>query len=103
MKIENVGMSQIQVHYEANKLSVESGTRGSLFQGGNQPFFITDNDTQNGCPYHLYHLLGPDGNAVGGTGDIALIHFKPKSSGQQRSALARRGIFTGPPLQTKSP
>ena len=53
MKIENVGMAQIEVHYEANKLSVESVAQGSLFQGGNQPFFITENDSNINNFYHI--------------------------------------------------
>jgi hypothetical protein len=100
MKIENVGMAQIQVHYEANKLSVESVTRGSLFQGGNQPFFITDNDTQNGVLTIYITFLGPDGNAVGGTGDIALIHFKPRSTGNAEFRISQESILLDPDANT---
>ena len=40
MKLEKVGMAQIEVNYDSNKLSVKSVTQGSLFEGGNSPFFI---------------------------------------------------------------
>ena len=82
MKIENVGMAQIEVHYEANKLSVESVAQGSLFQGGNQPFFIT--------------YLGPNGKAIEGTGDIALIRFKPRSMGFTEFRISQESILLDP-------
>jgi hypothetical protein len=38
----------------------------------------------------------PDGNAVGGTGDIALIHFKPKSSGAAEISISQESILLDP-------
>ena len=86
MKIENVGMAQIQVHYEANKLSVESVTQGSLFQGGNQPFFITEDDSNNG----ILTIF------IEGTGDIALIYFKPRSTGNTEFRISQESILLDP-------
>ena len=96
MKIENVGMAQIQVHYEASKLSVESVTQGSLFQGGNQPFFITEDDSNNGILTIFITYLGPSGKAIEGTGDIALIHFKPRSAGNTEFRISQESILLDP-------
>ena len=96
MKIENVGMAQIEVHYEANKISVESVTQGSLFQGGNQPFFITENDSNSGILTIFITYLGPNGKAIEGTGDIALIRFKPRSMGFTEFRISQESILLDP-------
>ena len=96
LKVDNVGMAQIAVYYDPGKLAVESVAQGSLFQGGNEPFFLTDNDPQNGVLTIYITFLGPAGNSVGGTGDIALINFKPSSTGRAEINISQESILLDP-------
>lgn len=96
LKVDNVGMAQIAVYYDPGKLAVESVVQGSLFQGGNEPFFLTDNDPQNGVLTIYITFLGPAGNSVGGTGDIALINFKPNSTGRAEINISQESILLDP-------
>ena len=96
LKVDNVGMAQIAVYYDPGKLVVESVAQGSLFQGGNEPFFLTDNDPQNGVLTIYITFLGPAGNSVGGTGDIALINFKPNSTGRAEINISQESILLDP-------
>jgi len=96
LKVDNVGMAQIAVYYDPGKLAVESVAQGSLFQGGNEPFFLTDNDPQNGVLTIYITFLGPAGNSVGGTGDIALINFKPNSTGRAEINISQESILLDP-------
>lgn len=96
LKVENVGMAQIPVHYDPSKLIVDSVVPGTLFQDANEPFFITDNDTQNGIVTIYITFLGSNANAVGGTGDIALINFKPNSSGEAALSISHESILLDP-------
>ena len=100
MKIENVGMAQIEVHYDPARLTVISVAQGSLFQGGNQPFFITENDINNGVLTIFITYLGPGGNSIGGTGDIALIYFKPRSTGNTEFRISQESILLDPDANT---
>ena len=93
LEVNNVGMAQIPVYYDPGKLAVESVVQGSLFQGGNEPFFLTDNDPQNGVLTIYITFLGPEGNSVGGTGDIALINFKPNSTGAAELSIGQESIL----------
>lgn len=93
LKVENVGMAQIPVYYDPSKLIVDSVKPGFLFQGGNEPFFLTDNDPQNGVLTIYITFLGPEGNSVGGTGDIALISFKPNSTGAAELSIGQESIL----------
>ncbi len=105
MKVNNVGMAQIPVHYDAAKLSVKSVKAGSLFEDENPPFFVTDNDTQNGILTIYITFLGGSGNAVGGTGDIAKIEFSAKSSGEAPIMISQESIILDPkanPLTLKA-
>ena len=100
MKIENVGMAQIEVHYDPDRLTVISVAQGSLFQGGNQPFFITENDINNGILTIFITYLGPSGKAIEGTGDIALIYFKPRSTGNTEFRISQESILLDPDANT---
>ena len=100
MKIENVGMAQIEVHYDPARLTVISVAQGSLFQGGNQPFFITENDINNGVLTIFITYLGAGGNSIGGTGDIALIYFKPRSTGNTEFRISQESILLDPDANT---
>ena len=100
MKIKNVGMAQIEVHYDPAKLTVISVAQGSLFQGGNQPFFITEDDSNNGILTIFIAYLGPSGKAIEGTGDIALIHFKPRSTGNTEFRISQESILLDPDANT---
>ena len=100
MKIENVGMAQIEVHYDPARLTVISVAQGSLFQGGNQPFFITENDINNGVLTIFITYLGPSGKAIEGTGDIALIYFKPRSTGNTEFRISQESILLDPDANT---
>lgn len=95
MEIENVGMAQIEVNYDPNKLSVSSVSKGSLFQGENQPFFIYDDD-ENGHLTIYTTYLGPDAVFVSGTGDIALLVFTTRSSGQTTVSIGSESILLDP-------
>ena len=100
MEIKNVGMAQIEVHYDPAKLTVTSVAQGSLFQGGNQPFFITEDDSNNGILTIFITYLGPSGKAIEGTGDIALIHFKPRSTGNTEFRISQESILLDPDANT---
>ena len=62
----------------------------------NEPFFLTDNDPQNGVLTIYITFLGPAGNSVGGTGDIALINFKPSSTGRAEINISQESILLDP-------
>ena len=96
MKLEKVGMAQIEVNYDSNKLSVKSVTQGSLFEGGNSPFFIFEDDSSNGVLTIYITYLGPGGNSVSGTGDIALISFNARSMGQTEFSINQESIILDP-------
>ena len=44
LDISGVGMAEIIINYDQNKVSVGSVAKGELFQGGNQPFFHYEDD-----------------------------------------------------------
>jgi hypothetical protein len=105
MKVDNVGMAQIPIHYDASKLSVTSVTAGSLFTDDNPPFFVTDNDPQNGILTIYITFLGTSGKSVGGTGDIAKIEFNTKASGEAPINISQETIILDPqenPLSLKA-
>lgn len=93
MKVDNVGMAQIPVHYDAAKLAVRSVTAGSLFSDENPPFFVTDNDTENGILTIYITFLGANSISVGGTGDIANIEFNTKTSGEAPILISKETII----------
>ena len=74
LDINGVGMAEIIINYDQNKVSVGSVAKGELFQGGNQPFFHYEDDGAGVLMVYVGYL-GPDGNSVSGTGNIANIIF----------------------------
>ena len=79
LDISGVGMAEIIINYEQNKVSVGSVAKGELFQGGNQPFFYYEDDGAGGLIVYVGYL-GPNGNSVSGTGNIANIIFNTLST-----------------------
>ena len=80
LEVDSVGGAQIEIDYNASILSVSSVSKGSFFQGGNDPIFISEHD--NGKLFIYVTYMGPDSAAVSGTGDIAAIVFNTKIPGE---------------------
>ena len=87
MDIEDVGMAEIMIAYDPNKVSVTSVAKGDLFQGGNEPFFVFEDD-QNGLLIIYVGYLGPDGDSISGTGNVANIVFSTISAGQSQITIS---------------
>ena len=87
LDISGVGMAEIIVNYNQNKVSVSSVSKGELFQGGNQPFFHYEDDGAGVLIVYVGYL-GPDGNSVNGTGNIANIVFSTLSAGQSEVSIS---------------
>ena len=95
MDIEDVGMAEIKISYDPNKLSVTSVAKGDLFQGGNQPLFITE-DNENGLLVIYVGYLGPNGDSISGTGNVANIVFSSISAGQSQIEISRDSKILNP-------
>ncbi|MEC7980918.1 MAG: cohesin domain-containing protein [Candidatus Neomarinimicrobiota bacterium] len=87
MDIEDVGMAEIKISYDPNKVSVTSVAKGDLFQGGNQPLFIRE-DNENGLLVIYVGYLGPNGDSISGTGNVANVVFSTISAGQSQIAIS---------------
>ena len=96
LDISGVGMAEILINYNQNKVSVSSVSKGELFQGGNQPFFYHEVDQDNGLLTIYVTYLGPDGNSVSGTGNIANIVFSTLSAGQSEVSISNSSRILDP-------
>jgi len=74
MEIIGVGMAEIEINYDPNKVSVGSVAKGELFDGGNPPFFYYEDNSAGSLIIYVGYL-GPNGNSISGTGNIANIIF----------------------------
>jgi len=95
LDISGVGMAEIIINYEQNKVSVGSVAKGELFQGGNQPFFYYEDDGAGVLTVYVGYL-GPDGNSVSGTGNIANIVFSTLSAGQSEVSISTASRILDP-------
>ena len=95
MDIEDVGMAEIKISYDPNKVSISSVAKGDLFQGGNQPLFITE-DNENGLLVIYVGYLGPNGDSISGTGNVANIVFSTISAGQSQVAISSSSKILDP-------
>ena len=96
LDISGVGMAEIVINYNQNKVSVGSVTKGELFIGGNQPFFHYENDENSGLLTVYIGYLGPDGNSVSGTGNIINIVFNTLSAGQSEVSISSSSRILDP-------
>lgn len=95
LDISGVGMAEIIINYNQNKVSVSSVSKGELFQGGNQPFFHYEDDGAGVLIVYVGYL-GPDGNSVNGTGNIANIIFSTLSAGQSEVSISNSSKILDP-------
>ena len=79
LEVSGVGGVHAQVNYDATKLSVTSVTAGSFFSSAQSPIFIYEDN--NGTLDVYVSYLGPE-ITVSGTGDIAIVVFNAKASGE---------------------
>ncbi len=95
MEISGVGMAEIEINYDPNKLSVGSVAKGELFDGGNQPFFYYED---NGAGILVIYIgyLGPSGNSISGTGNIANIVFNTLSAGSSEINISSTSRILDP-------
>ena len=96
LDISGVGMAEIVINYNQNKVSVGSVAKGEFFQGGNQPFFHYEDDGDSGLLTIYVGYLGPDGNSVSGTGNIANIVFSTLSAGQSEVSISTASRILDP-------
>ena len=95
LDISGVGMAEIMINYDQNKVSVGSVSKGELFDGGNQPFFHYEDDGSGVLTIYVGYL-GPDGNSVSGTGKIANIVFSTLSAGQSEVSISNSSRILDP-------
>ena len=95
LDISGVGMAEIMINYDQNKVSVGSVSKGELFDGGNQPFFHYEDDGSGVLTIYVGYL-GPDGNSVSGTGKIANIVFSTLSAGQSEVKISQSSRILDP-------
>ena len=95
LDISGVGMAEIVINYNQNKVSVGSVAKGDFFQGGNQPFFHYEDDGSGVLTVYIGYL-GPDGNSVSGTGNIANIVFSTLSAGQSEVSISTSSRILDP-------
>ena len=95
LDISGVGMAEIVINYNQNKVSVGSVAKGELFQGGNQPFFHYEDDGSGVLTVYIGYL-GPDGNSVSGTGNVANIVFSTLSAGQSEVSISNSSRILDP-------
>ena len=99
MEISGVGMAEIVINYDQNKVSVGSVAKGELFQGGNQPFFYYEDDGAGVLTVYVGYL-GPNGNSISGTGNIANIIFNTLSAGQSQISISSISRILDPDAKT---
>jgi hypothetical protein len=95
LDISGVGMAEIVINYNQNKVSVGSVAKGELFQGGNQPFFHYEDDGSGVLTVYIGYL-GPNGNSVSGTGNVANIVFNTLSAGQSEVSISNSSRILDP-------
>jgi hypothetical protein len=95
LDISGVGMAEIIINYNQNKVSVGSVAKGELFQGGNQPFFHYEDDGAGVLTVYVGYL-GPDGNSISGTGNVANIVFSTLSAGQSEVSISNSSRILDP-------
>ena len=99
MEISGVGMAEIKINYDPNKVSVGSVAKGELFDGGNPPFFHYEDDGSGSLTIYIGYL-GPNGNSVSGTGNIANIIFNTLSAGQSQISISSTSRILDPDAKT---
>ena len=95
MEISGVGMAEIEINYDPNKVSVGSVAKGDLFDGGNPPFFHYEDDSAGSLIIYVGYL-GPNGNSISGTGNIANIIFNTLSAGQSEISISTASRILDP-------
>ena len=95
MEISGVGMAEIEINYDPNKVSVGSVTKGELFDGGNPPFFYYEDDSAGSLIIYVGYL-GPNGNSISGTGNIANIIFNTLSAGSSEISISSTSRILNP-------
>ena len=95
MDISGVGMAEIEINYDPNKVSVGSVAKGGLFDGGNPPFFYYEDDSAGSLIIYVGYL-GPNGNSISGTGNIANIIFNTLSAGQSEISISSASRILDP-------
>ena len=95
MEISGVGMAEIEINYDPNKVSVGSVAKGDLFDGGNPPFFHYEDNSAGSLIIYVGYL-GPNGNSVSGTGNIANIIFNTLSAGQSEISISSSSRILDP-------
>ena len=96
LDLSGVGMAEIAINFDQSRVSVGSVSKGGFFQGGNQPFFHYEDDGDSGLLTIYVGYLGPDGNAVSGTGNIANIVFSTLSAGQSEVSISNSSRILDP-------
>ena len=96
LELTGVGMAEIAINFDQSRVSVGSVSKGGFFQGGNQPFFHYEADQDNGLLTIYVGYLGPDGNSVSGTGNIANIVFSTLSAGQSEVSISTASRILDP-------
>ena len=99
MEISGVGMAEIEINYDPNKVSVGSVAKGELFDGGNPPFFHYEDDSAGSLTIYIGYL-GPNGNSISGTGNIANIIFNTLSVGQSQISISSTSRILDPDAKT---
>ena len=95
LELTGVGMAEIAINFDQSKVSVGSVAKGELFLGGNQPFFHYEDDGSGVLTVYIGYL-GPDGNSVSGTGNIANIVFSTLSAGQSEVSISTASRILDP-------
>ena len=96
LDLTGVGMAEIAINFDQSRVSVGSVSKGGFFQGGNQPFFHYEADQDIGLLTIYVGYLGPDGNSVSGTGNIANIVFNTLSAGQSEGSISNSSRILDP-------
>ena len=99
MEISGVGMAEIEINYDPNKVSVGSVAKGELFDGGNPPFFYYEDDSAGSLTIYVGYL-GPNGNSISGTGNIANIIFNTLSAGSSEISISTASKILDPDAQS---
>ena len=95
MEISGVGMAEIEINYDPNKVSVGWVAKGELFDGGNPPFFHYEDDSAGSLTIYIGYL-GFNGNSVSGTGNIANIIFNTLSAGSSEISISSASRILDP-------
>lgn len=80
MEVDDMAGAHVQVSYDKNKLSLNSVSIGTFFDGTRDPIFITDNNASTGTIDIYTSFL--DSVSVSGTGNLAYLVFSATSPGE---------------------